>query len=384
MSIKPNEHVSELADLPEFLENRHEHLRNEIEDADDTPAIGYMYDYVPREIIEAAGCIPVKVSPYESDVTLQATREHIQTSFTCGFVNATFEEILQEKFDFLNGLITGHACTPLQRMHEQIAYLSLFDFMHYVKAPTKLDSTEFYAEELKRLSNSLENHLGSTINPIKITDAIEQSEEVLNLLDELYEFRTTNPPKLSGREAFQAAFAVQLLPAKSSQELLRILLQATQDRSRTFDGERVFVTGCSTYRTDLIQLIENQGAVVIADDSQEGGRLLARPREGPEPGLNQPDDPYKRLARTYLGKPGGSYKADFDRRLTFIENQLDKHNIDSVITLTPKFCDPYMLRIESIRDLVESTGRNFLALNHEHSLSDEGQLRLRVQSFLEN
>jgi benzoyl-CoA reductase/2-hydroxyglutaryl-CoA dehydratase subunit BcrC/BadD/HgdB len=89
------------------------------------------------------------------------------------------------------------------------------------------------------------------------------------------------------------------------------------------------------------------------------------------------------LADAYLGKPAGSYKTAFDSRLEYIEGQLERHDIEKVVMLTPKFCDSHMLRTSAIRDRLEATGRDCLELTYEHSIVDEGQLRLRVQSFFD-
>lgn len=89
------------------------------------------------------------------------------------------------------------------------------------------------------------------------------------------------------------------------------------------------------------------------------------------------------MADAYLGKPAGSYKTAFDSRLEYIEGQLERHDIEKVVMLTPKFCDSHMLRTSAIRDRLEATGRDCLELTYEHSIVDEGQLRLRVQSFFD-
>lgn len=370
-------HPSDPNEVDELLENRHELVRDRFRNHQ-APLIGYMYDYVPPEVIEAAGAIPVRVAPYETDVEIQAAREYVQTSFVCGFVNATFEEILRGRYDYLDGLVTGHACTPLQRMHEQVTYYDTFEFTHYVKAPTNLDaasSIEFYTDELERLATAIADYADTTVNRDSLESAIEQRDAVLDQLSELYALRTQHPPKLSGTTALQAAFATQLLSSDAATEFLGELHATGQDRE-PIEGQRTFVTGCSSYKTDIVKLIERQGGVVVADDTMEGSRLLARPDSGA-------DDPYERLARLYLGKPAGSYKADFESRLRFVEASLKRHDIEKVIMLTPKFCDPYMLRRAALKELVDETGRDFLELPFEHSIADEGQLRLRIQSFFE-
>jgi hypothetical protein len=84
---------------------------------------------------------PYRIAPYESGVELREANSYLQMSFTCGFVNATFEERIRGRYDFLDGLVTGHVCTPLQRMHEQLTHLDLLEFTHYLKPPT-LSGTE--------------------------------------------------------------------------------------------------------------------------------------------------------------------------------------------------------------------------------------------------
>jgi benzoyl-CoA reductase/2-hydroxyglutaryl-CoA dehydratase subunit BcrC/BadD/HgdB len=72
------------------------------------------------------------------------------------------------------------------------------------------------------------------------------------------------------------------------------------------------------------------------------------------------------------------------RRLEFLREMLEQYKVDGVVLQRLKFCDlwgdeNYLLR----RELRES-GVPVLALEREYLLSGEGQLKTRVQAFLES
>ena len=54
-----------------------------------------------------------------------------------------------------------------------------------------------------------------------------------------------------------------------------------------------------------------------------------------------------------------------------------------VISHVLKFCDPYLARLPTIRQALRDAGLPMLALERELNVSGEGQLKTRIQAFLE-
>jgi benzoyl-CoA reductase/2-hydroxyglutaryl-CoA dehydratase subunit BcrC/BadD/HgdB len=75
---------------------------------------------------------------------------------------------------------------------------------------------------------------------------------------------------------------------------------------------------------------------------------------------------------------------DFDRRLQTIIDTASQYRVDGVVLEIIKFCDLWGVDAVPLVEALRKEGIPVLKLEREYRLSSEGQLRTRVQAFLES
>jgi benzoyl-CoA reductase/2-hydroxyglutaryl-CoA dehydratase subunit BcrC/BadD/HgdB len=74
----------------------------------------------------------------------------------------------------------------------------------------------------------------------------------------------------------------------------------------------------------------------------------------------------------------------FDARVEAILTSVDEYNADGVIIEFVKFCDTWGIEAELISSAIRKKGVPALCLEREYRLTGEGQLRTRIQAFIES
>jgi benzoyl-CoA reductase/2-hydroxyglutaryl-CoA dehydratase subunit BcrC/BadD/HgdB len=75
---------------------------------------------------------------------------------------------------------------------------------------------------------------------------------------------------------------------------------------------------------------------------------------------------------------------DFDRRLKTIIDTVREYRVDGVVLEILKFCDLWGVDAVPLVEALRKEGIPVLKLEREYRLSGEGQIRTRVQAFLES
>jgi benzoyl-CoA reductase/2-hydroxyglutaryl-CoA dehydratase subunit BcrC/BadD/HgdB len=148
------------------------------------------------------------------------------------------------------------------------------------------------------------------------------------------------------------------------------------------DGHRprLYVTGNVCDHPPLLGLIEDCGAVVVGDDLCTGTRYF----DGPAIDAAA-HDPVAAVADFYLGKPPCAVKCNYDvaDRGETITAQAKELGADAVIFLVVKFCAPHNFEYPLVRDALKREGIPHLLLEYEWTDRPSGQLRTRLNAFVE-
>ena len=72
-----------------------------------------------------------------------------------------------------------------------------------------------------------------------------------------------------------------------------------------------------------------------------------------------------------------------EARLDYLNELIKEYAVDGIIYLTLKYCDPFLYEAVLFRDKLEVGGVPSTLLEVDHNLSGLGQLRTRIQAFVE-
>lgn len=349
--------------------------------------IGYFCCYPPVELITASGCVPFRIIGDVEEPITQADA-YLET-IMCPFIRSAFDLALKGKYDFLDGIVVPHSCDTVERIYNIWRYYRKPAYSHYINVPHMSDSTsvEFFTAEITMFKRSLEQYIGSQISDGRLREAIKLHNRNRALVRELYDLRKDDPPLVSGSEMVKIIVSSMSLPVAEANQMLEETIPEIKNRSRRNEkrGARLMIYGSEIDDTAFMGLVEECGAHVVMDDTCIGSRYYWFD-------VNSDTNPMQALSSRYLEKVvcprtyrpyAGSFEADLNSRFGYLMDYVRDFKVDGAILYIMRFCDTHEFDTPNIRDYLEGQGLPVLNLEADYALGTVGQLKTRIQAFLE-
>jgi bzd-type benzoyl-CoA reductase N subunit len=343
-------------------------------------AFGWLCTYVPEEVIHAGGALPVRITGYSREMELDDGNAYLYVN-NCSFSRSCFQLGIRGEYDFLDGVVGGSTCDGARRLFDIWRAYIKTPFYHVMTVPRKYTERahELYYHECQRFQEALEAFLG-----VKITDEqLVHSAEVLNegraLLKELYELRQRPAPPISGAETMEVLNASFRLPKETYNAWLKEYLAELKASNRVIKKKtRLMLIGSVLTNADFIKSIEDLDAIVVTDELCTSTRYWADPVV-----LKPGEPPLKGIARRYLDNFPCARMYPSDERFRRILDYARRFKVDGIISETIRYCVPYAHDVPLLTDILKKEEIPLLTLDVEYNTSGSGQVRTRVQAFLE-
>ncbi len=341
--------------------------------------LGYACSMVPEALLSVGRLFPVRLRAPGVAGTEMA--DIYLSSVICSYTRSLLEFALDGRYDFLRGFVFVASCDHLRRLHDNLDYLSKPEFSHILDVPHRRGEAalEWTVEELRRLAAALEGAFGVDMGTDSIRKAIASRNEMNRLLREIGEMRKADAPPFTGTEYHRLIMAAQAAPF----ELMRPLVEEFRHRAKESPGRdghraRVLVTGTGLDDPGYTEIIESQGALVVAD----------RYCTGSFPGfdtVDEDDEPFTAMARRVLdGSRCPRMMEEFAARAEYVARLAREYRADGVVIESIKFCDTWGVESAALSARLREEGIPVLRLEREYRQSGEGQLRTRIQAFIES
>jgi len=350
--------------------------------------IGYICSFVPLEMITASGCIPFRI---RGDVHEPITRgDTLVETIVCPYYRSCFDLSVKQKYDFLSGIVIPHGCDSMVRSYSAWSYSLPFPYFHFVNIPTVCDesSFEFFEAELNTFRKSLEKLTGKAITDGDLAKAIRVHNENRQKVKAFYELRKVDPPLISGTELMMILTTGSSLPIDEANALYDQILAEIKRRAKSplKKGPRIFVDGACLDNIELIKLVEGLGGNVVADTICNGARdyfPLTDVRGNPVDALAHRYLDKVNCPKTYRANKAGTFEGDIANRFGDIGAYAKEFKVDGAILYVYKYCDPFGFEVPARKAYYKSIGVPLLHLEDVYSAGTIGQLRTRIQAFLE-
>ncbi len=350
-------------------------------------SIGYISAAAPLEIISAAGFLPVRIKGDPGRAVTKADSR--MEGLVCPFLRSAFDLTLDGRYDYLDGIVIPHTCDSVSRTYEVWKHNVPLPYYHFLNVPHLDDgpSLEFFVDILRTFIKSLERFTGKKISDGSLTNAVEAYNENRRAMRDLYDLRKQDRPLISGVEMMKLLSAVKALPVDESTALIRQVVEEVKGRTAPAapNSVRVMLVGDQIDDTALTEIIESAGAHVVMDDLSVGSKLYFADMEATR-------DPVDGIAEYYLKQvslptfyrdTGGSYEENLEARFGHLKRFVSEFDVDAVILLVYKNCDPYGFEVPAVMAYVESLGTPVYYVEDEYSSSSLGRLKTRIEAFLE-
>ncbi|MFC1924805.1 2-hydroxyacyl-CoA dehydratase subunit D [Chloroflexota bacterium] len=343
--------------------------------------VGYYCPYVPEEILYAADILPFRVRAPGCTETTSA--DVYMSSINCSFVRSCLQFVLEGEYDFLDGLVVLNTCDQIRRQYDLLKEVKpqAFPFLHFIGLPHKSsdEAVRFYRDDLIEFKNSVENAFGVEITEDKLRNAIEVYNETRSLLRKLYELRQGEKPPLTGTETLSVVLAGTSIPKDQYNQLLRRLLEELGQREGISDyrARLMIAGGGGCDNPAYYQIIEELGGLIVTDNICFGSRYFWEPVE-------IGDDLMLGLARSYLNRPSCVKMLDkVAERDNYMKKMVEDFKADGVIFQVIRYCQNWGGQQFQVRKTLNESNIPLLILEREYTLGGTGQLKTRVQAFLE-
>jgi benzoyl-CoA reductase subunit C len=349
--------------------------------------MGYLCAFTPVEMLTAAGFIPFRIKGDVNEPITKADTE--METIVCPLVRSCFDMSLKGNYEFLDGIVIPHACDSISRTYDVWKYTLGLPYSHLVDMPhgTGEPSLNFYKAILGTFRTSLSKFAGKEISDQSFTQAIKLYNQNRAKVRELYELRRTSPPLISGAELAKSLIAAVSIPVEEATQLIDSVIKEVKQRGSVLPAKsaRIMVVGAQVDDVAFIDLIEDSGAWVVADDLCPGAREFFAD-------VDVTKNPIDGIAERYLIKikcgrtfraNKGDYQEYLEQGFGHIGRFIKDFKVDGVVLYIYKYCDPYGFDVPAMKSYIESKGAPVLYLEDEYSMSTIGRLRTRIQAFLE-
>jgi benzoyl-CoA reductase subunit C len=210
-------------------------------------AIGHMPIYVPRELIHAAGMLPVGIVGAGERLEIIRGDAYFQ-SYICHIPRSTIELALSRRLDVLDGMLFPSICDVIRNLSGMWTMLFPERYVRYVDLPQNFEPATggvYWRRELETLREDLARLSGCPIEDDALRHSIAVYNENRSTICELYRARSRQPWVYPTSEVYVLVRAANVLPPEDHTALLReyLRLAPLETDRRDRDQSRVVLVG---------------------------------------------------------------------------------------------------------------------------------------------
>lgn len=341
--------------------------------------IGWSCNYVPEELIHAAGMLPVRVTGDRKEPDLIEADNYLHIH-SCTFSRCLFERTLAGQFDFLDGYVSCSTCDGMRRLADVWQHYLKVPFTYIIDVPWNLTERArlFYLKELQELNKILEERFRVKITDEGLRESIKTYNQTRRLLQGLNELRKEVNPPLSGAEILEIQNAAARTPKEEFNRLLGTLLkEVPHSPGESSEKIRLMLNGSILNNVEFVQGIESMGAVAVTDGICSGTRYSW--------GWVDSDSlsPEEALSKFYFYKFPCPRMSPNEERYDLLLKLVKEYRVEGVISEIIRFCAPHLYDQFRFRKRLEAEGIPILELDVEYGMGLSGGIKTRVEAFVE-
>jgi len=349
--------------------------------------IGTFCVYVPEELILAVGgtcvglCAGAEIGIDEAEKVLPRNTCALIKSFM-GFKLAGLCPYIQA-----SDLVVGETtCDGKKKAYEILDDYKEIYVMEIPQMKAERDRT-LWRGEVIRFKEKVEEITGRKITAEGLRQGIKIVNEKRKALQRLSQIRRTIPSPISGLDALlvnQIAFYDD--PIRFTKNI-NALCDELEDRVKKGVGvtkngiPRILISGSPMALPNwkIPFVVETSGAIVVAEESCVGERST---RDLVDETGRTLDDMIGALTDRYMKIDCACFTPNEERMDHVIELAKD-FKVNGVIHYSIQFCTPYSVEAYKVEKALQQIGIPILKIESDYGMEDIGQLKTRIEAFLE-
>lgn len=385
--------MKDLKHLIEF-ENLLQEANNELVQQakkDGRLCLAYTCYHIPEVLLNLDNCFSTRLRAPRTGSMDIAT--YYMSSYLCGFSKALVERGIEGGYNHLNALIGSETCSEMNRCYEHFEILNLVDndkfFVSIPDAPFKImpHTVKHMKQQLRtKVLDKLHEVYGVDISEDAMRRAVAEHNEICRLITEIGEYRKEDNPRITGYEFHILNLITYVCPKYLIIDKLRETAEELKtrkpDKKKNFRA-KVVVVGSEIDDPDFIKLMEESGALVVADRFCFGS-LPGRE----EIHLSENGDVLEDIILHYMNTsqcPRFMSQDKVHGRKEYVKQLVEEYHAEGVIYEQLKFCEYWGYeRALASHIITNDYGIPSVTVDRQYTASASGQLRTRVQAFVES
>lgn len=348
------------------------------------PVVGILCEYTPRELIMAAGGVPVCLCG-GSAKTIPAAEQHLPANL-CPLIKSTYGYHVLRNNPFLEmaDLVVGETtCDGKKKMYELMAESRSMYVLELPHKSNNRDSLEYWVRELEDFRAFLSDRFATEVTDEKIRQATKLVNQERRLRRQVAALMKAERPPLTGRQVLDCKSSIWAMPAalEQYQRVLDAYGAGANDLVEEDGNSRVRVqmTGVPIVHgaERVLDIVESCGGLVVATENCTGLKPLLEDVD------ESAADPLRAMAEKYFRLPC-SVMTPNDRRLDTLRQIAADYRPECVIELVWQACLTYDVESQRVKRFVEEELKlPYLHLETDYSPSDSARITMRVEALLE-
>jgi len=351
--------------------------------------IGSYCVFVPEEIVLAANATLVGLCS-GADFAVEEVEKYLPRN-TCALIKSSFGFKLGKVCPYLESadMVVGeNTCDGKKKAYETLG--KLVDNLYVMDLPQvkSEQGKKLLKTEYNRFKAAVENLTSVAITAESLKQAIQTVNAKRVAIHRLSSLRKADPAPISGLDAL---LANQVFfydnPARFTDAVNKIcdeLEKRVAEKQGVFPEKppRILISGCPQAMPNwkLPFAVETSGAVIVGEESCVGERGTR----------NLTDDSGQTVEEMMEAIVDRYYKVDCAiftpnaERLEHIQEMVAAYKADGVIHYGLQFCQPYLMESIPVEKTLKENKIPTLCIETDYSTEDIGQLKTRVEAFIEH
>lgn len=359
------------------------------------PIVGILCEFTPRELILAAGGVPVCLCG-GSARTIPAAEQELPANL-CPLIKSTYGYHVQQSnplLEMADLVVAETTCDGKKKMYELMGRTRP---VYVLELPQKANDAEarcHWTAEVRKLKEELARRFGAQITDCKLREAIRLMNRERQLRRRLAELMKADQPALTGRQLITLTSSISGIEADLEQYeaiATNSRRQGTTDAPGAWadkppvapEGQhgrvRVLMTGVPMVHgaERVLEIIEDCGGLVVAMENCTGLKPILEDVD------EDAADPLEAIAEKYFHLPC-SVMTPNQRRLQLLRDLAREYRADCIVELVWQACLTYDVESRLVREMVENElGLPYLKIETDYSTSDSARIAMRVEALLE-
>ncbi|MCM8784776.1 MAG: 2-hydroxyacyl-CoA dehydratase family protein [Candidatus Omnitrophica bacterium] len=347
----------------------------------DKPIVGYFCKTIPEEIIIAVGATPLRLC--NQDIYCAEIGEEIIPGDICPVIKAICGYLQNDiKIDLL---VIPATCDGKTKLAEILTPI-FNDRIYFIDIPRNSDYIEnidLWESAYLKFYDYLKNRFKAKPSRKELLSVCKMTNKRTEIFRKIYQLRGEKTGIINSFDYFILTSASFYLSPSDWSEHAEILYKELLGKVvKQNYRKRILLAGSPIIFPNfkILEIIEDSNCYIASDILCSGYGHLFDPvkiDEETELGI------IRALTLKYIAPNLCPCFLGIDKLLNAILENMDKYTLDGVVYYNLRLCNVFEIEIPILKDILKNKGIPLLVLKTDFSREDIGQLKTRLEAFIE-